>query len=84
MKKLPKGCRWVTRDGGDADVIVHSGTAAPVQYPGYDWPSDYQDSIIRRKEFRRLFGFLPPTDKPILVRFTAEVVEVAKKKARKV
>ena len=68
--------RWVTlcRIG---DVEVWPSLIPPRLADFYWIDGTYNSSpaLICPKEFKRLFGFLPPTDKAVKVIFTAKVVK---------
>ncbi len=73
--------RWVTRDrDGRLQHVFIWRLARPKPRLADDgfWEATgkLNDSVIVcPKEFKYLFGFLPPTDRPIKVEFSAKVVE---------
>ncbi len=70
--------RWVTRDavgyvrmwlrGKPCQVTIRAGKILL-------WNHDSRSYPFMARDFERLFGFLPPTDRPIKVEFSAKVVD---------
>lgn len=82
MKARKRLWRWVTRDDDEDAVEVWSGFKKPQKIDGGDfcsystrkfWCVTRGDSImICVKEFKKLFGMLPPTDEAMKIKFSAE------------
>ncbi len=84
MKARKRLWRWVTRDARDDSddaVEVWSGFKKPervgINFYGYPtrsyWRAERGDStMICAKEFKKLFGKLPPTDEATKIKFSAE------------
>ena len=76
-KREPRRWRWVTRDPDDCDVEVWPGLKKPTleshSYSFNDyWLGSGDAAAVCLEEWRRLFGELPPTDRPIKIVFSAE------------
>ncbi len=88
MKARKRLWRWVTRDDEGSDVEVWSARKKPQKqdrgYEGYyDYYRDERKSwsvasdpwgpmTICKEEFEKLFGELPPTNKPVKIEFSAK------------
>ena len=73
-KPRARDWRWVTRDTGSAYVRMYSGARKPTRHPHGRWRIDRKYESMWAKDFESLF-FAVPADRPIKVRFKAEIVE---------
>lgn len=74
MKPKPRAkrtWRWVTLFGRIVYVTV-SARKPKIKGDLAKFDGDY--ATVCQREFRRLFGFLPPSDKPVKVEFTARII----------
>lgn len=75
---------WVTTDGEDGDIEVWTGNLKPVlksSFSGEYWIQLDKENKglgclpLCREEFTKVFGNIVTPEKPVLIRFSAEVVE---------
>ncbi len=87
MKPRKRLWRWITRNDESSDVEVWSARKKPqkqicayeaynaggVVPPSWDVDDDaWGPMTICKEEFEKLFGELPPTDKPVKIEFSAK------------
>lgn len=78
-KRGPRRWRWVTRDNNFSSVEVWPGLKKPqLSVVSYDesacWFGKGYAYLICPGDWERLFGELPPTDRPTKVEFSAKVI----------
>ena len=76
---MAKKWRWVTRDGGAQEVIIWLGKywrKEPTFNETFQyWNSSAEEFEICAQQFKSILGITVPTDHPIRVSFSAEILE---------